>query len=58
MQTVPFFVVITTAGCGAERGFVDIDIDSLQPQKRYALDVYANNIKKTVYVTFTSTLNE
>mgnify|MGYP001046525103 CR=1 FL=1 len=39
------------AGCGAERGFVDIDIDSLQPQKRYALDVYANNIKKTVYVT-------
>lgn len=39
------------SGCGAETGYVDIDINSLLPGKRYALDVYANDIKKTVYVT-------
>ena len=38
------------SGCGAESGFADIDINSLAPQKNYALDVYANNIKKTVYI--------
>ncbi|MDE6030553.1 MAG: hypothetical protein K2G32_02920, partial [Oscillospiraceae bacterium] len=38
------------SGCGAERSYADIDIESLAPQKNYALDVYANNIKKTVYI--------
>ncbi|MDE7194173.1 MAG: hypothetical protein K2O14_09420 [Oscillospiraceae bacterium] len=44
------------SGCGAESGFADIDINSIGPSKNYALDVYADNIKKTVYIrTGTST---
>lgn len=38
------------SGCGAESSYADIDIEALAPQKNYALDVYANNIKKTVYI--------
>lgn len=38
------------SGCGAESGFADIDVSSLSGQKNYALDVYADNIKKTVYI--------
>lgn len=38
------------SGCGAESGFGDIDINSLGPSKNYALDVYADNVKKIVYI--------
>lgn len=38
------------SGCGAESGFGDIDINSLGSSKNYALDVYADNVKKTVYI--------
>ncbi len=46
------------SGCGAESGFADINIDSLGPLKNYALDVYAGDIKKTVYIRTSNTTDK
>lgn len=36
------------SGCGTENGRADIDLTSVVNGKNYSLDIYANNIKKTV----------
>lgn len=36
------------SGCGTEGGTADIDLSSAVNGKNYSLDIYANNIKKTV----------
>lgn len=38
-------------GCGAEKGTADIDLNSIKPDRRYCIDVYAGNIKKTIEFT-------
>lgn len=37
-----------TSGCGAERGVADIDLSTIKESRTYCLDVYADNIKKTI----------
>lgn len=36
------------SGCGTDGGIADIDMTSILPGKEYSIDVYTNNIKKTV----------
>lgn len=36
------------SGCGAERGVADVDLSSLKPNRIYCVDVYADNVKKTI----------
>lgn len=36
------------SGCGTEKGVADIDLSSVQPGRVYCLDVYADNVKKTI----------
>lgn len=36
------------SGCGAERGVADIDLSSIKESRTYCLDVYADNVKKTI----------
>lgn len=36
------------SGCGAERGVADIDLSSIKENRTYCLDVYADNVKKTI----------
>lgn len=38
-------------GCGAEKGTADIDLNSIKPDRKYCLDVYAGGIKKTIEFT-------
>lgn len=38
-------------GCGAEKGTADIDLTSVKPDRKYCLDVYVGNIKKTIEFT-------
>ncbi len=35
-------------GCGAEKGTADINLNSIKPDRKYCIDVYANSIKKTI----------
>lgn len=41
--------------CGTERGVADIDLTSIKAGRKYCIDVYADNVKKTI--TFTGSLN-
>lgn len=36
------------SGCGAERGVADVDLSSIKESRVYCLDVYADNVKKTI----------
>lgn len=36
------------SGCGAEKGVADIDLSSVKGGRLYCLDVYADNVKKTI----------
>ena len=36
------------SGCGTDGGIADIDMSSVMPGKEYSIDVYTNNIKKTI----------
>lgn len=38
-------------GCGAERGTADIDLNSIKPDRKYCIDVYAGSFKKTIEFT-------
>ena len=38
-------------GCGAEKGTADIDLNTIKPDRKYCIDVYAGNIKKTIEFT-------
>lgn len=38
-------------GCGAEKGTADIDLNSVKLDRKYCLDVYVGNIKKTIEFT-------
>lgn len=41
--------------CGTERGVADIDLTTIQAGRRYCIDVFADNVKKTI--TFTGSVN-
>ena len=45
-------------GCGGERGTADIDLESIKPDRKYCIDVYAGNIKKTIEFTGKATRAE
>ncbi len=36
------------SGCGAERGVADIDLTSIKEGRAYCIDVFADNVKKTI----------
>lgn len=36
------------AGCGSDGGVADINMESVLPGKEYSIDVYCNNVRKTV----------
>ncbi|MDE6728233.1 MAG: hypothetical protein K2J80_09900 [Oscillospiraceae bacterium] len=38
-------------GCGAEKGTADINLNSIKPDRKYCIDVYAGSIKKTIEFT-------
>lgn len=39
------------SGCGAEKGVADIDLTTIKAGRKYCIDVFADNVKKTI--TFT-----
>lgn len=39
------------SGCGAEYGVADVDLSAIKESRKYCIDVYAGNVKKTI--TFT-----
>lgn len=41
--------------CGTERGVADIDLTTIQAGRKYCIDVFADNVKKTI--TFTGSVN-
>ena len=36
------------SGCGAERGVADIDLTTIKAGRKYCIDVFADNVKKTI----------
>lgn len=44
------------SGCGAERGVADIDLSTIRAGRKYCLDIFADNVKKTI--EFTGSINE
>lgn len=36
------------SGCGAERGVADIDLSTIKVGRKYCIDVFADNVKKTI----------
>lgn len=36
------------SGCGAEKGVADIDLTSIKEGRQYCIDVFADNVKKTI----------
>ena len=43
------------SGCGAERGVADIDLSTIRAGRTYCLDIFADNVKKTI--EFTGSIN-
>lgn len=44
------------SGCGSERGVADIDLTTINPGRKYCLDIFADNVKKTI--EFTGSIND
>ncbi len=42
---------VEVSGCGAQSGVADIDLSSIKAGKKYCIDVYAGNMKKTIEFT-------
>lgn len=36
------------SGCGAEKGVADIDLSTIKAGRKYCIDVFADNVKKTI----------
>lgn len=36
------------SGCGAEKGVADIDLSTIKPGRKYCIDVFADNVNKTI----------
>lgn len=39
------------SGCGAEKGVADIDLTTIKAGRKYCIDVFADNVKKTIEFT-------
>ena len=46
------------SGCGTERGVADIDLTSIKAGRAYCIDVFADNVKKTISFTGKETAAE
>lgn len=42
------FVGTQISGCGAQYGVADVDLSRIKPNRSYCIDVYADNVKKTI----------
>lgn len=42
---------VKITGCGADGGTADIDLNSIKPDRKYCLDVFAGGFKKTIEFT-------
>lgn len=42
------FIGTQVTGCGAQYGVADVDLSKIKPNRSYCIDVYADNVKKTI----------